>query len=344
MENKFTSGFFENILSNETGKPVKITELKIEGYYDDPGLHWSNPGVKKVTILTSTQTIELILKILHVKSKREILIYRFLSEQSNFPIPKVHYTEYDENRKNYILIIDFEDAIGEWPFKEPEIKLCGKLLAQIHSYFHNKIDLLPEFFSLESYYKSRFKFKDNSISFLEKLTKEEQEVIETIYPDIHVLRNTIESLDKGFFIIEPYTHWALIHGSFHPPEIVAKRGKKEKVPLGVDWESSRIGHPAEDIIGISGQLADWGKPHYYELLLNSYLEEIRKNKIDIDKTALEREIIVENIISKIKNLPFLWNQYLKNKDDINFSNWVNWFEKSIPKTTNSMLNDLLKIN
>jgi hypothetical protein len=344
MEHKFNSGFFEKILSNQTEKPIKINDVKIEVYYDDPGLHWSNPGVKKIIISTSSKTIELIVKILHERSKREILIYRFLSQHPHFPIPKLYYTEYNEDTNNYFLIIEFEESIGEWPFKEPEIVLCGKLAAQIHSYFYDKTNILPEFFIQESYYNSRFKFKDNSISYLERLSKGEMKVIENIYPDIHSLKNAIESLDIDFFIIEPYTHWVLIHGGFHPPEIVAKKGEKEKVPLGVDWEGSRLGHPAEDIVGITGQLADWGKPHYYDLLLNSYLEESRNHNIYIDKDDLEREILVENIISQIKILPFLWSQYLKNKNNVNFSNWIDWFERSIPKTTNSILNDLSKIN
>jgi len=341
MKNRFTNKFFEEIISKRTKKPIKIEDLKIEGYYDDPGLHWSNPGVKKVTISTTSRKIELVIKILHERTKREILIYNFFSKHPNFPIPKVYYTEYNENTNNYILITEFEDSMGEWPFKEPEIKLCGILLARIHSYFYNKIDTLPDIFFRNSYYKSRYTFKENTVSFLNELNENDLEIIKTIYPNVHKLRNAIESLNKSFFIIEPFTNWTLIHGAFHPPEIVLKKGKREKIPLGVDWEGSRVGHPAEDIIGISGQLPYWGKPHFYPLLINSYLEEMNNHNIEIDKLALEREIVVENIISNIKNLPFLWNQYLKNKDDINFSNWVNWFKESMPKTTNFFLNDIL---
>ncbi|MHA2398868.1 MAG: hypothetical protein ACXADU_08250 [Promethearchaeota archaeon] len=341
MRNRFTNRFFEEIVSKQTNTPTKIINLKIEGYYDEPGLHWSNPGVKKVTILTSSGKIELIIKILHERSKREILVYRFLSEYQNFPIPEVYYSEYDENTNTYILITEFGESIGTWPFKEPEIKLCGILLARIHSYFYGKVDILPDLFFRNSYYKLRYKFQGNTVSFLDTLKENDMNIIEGIYPNVHILKDAIETLDKSFFIIEPYTSWTLIHGSFHPPEIVSKKGEREKIPLGVDWEGSRVGHPAEDIIGISGQLADWGKPHFYPLLINSYLEEINNNNIEIDKLALEKEIIVENIISHIKNLPFLWNQYLKNKDDTNFSNWTNWFKESMPKTTDYFLNDIL---
>jgi len=341
MKNRFTKKFFEEIISKDTKNTRKIEELKIEAYYDDPGLHWSNPDLRKVTILTSSEKIELILKILHERSKREILIYRYLSKYPNFPIPKVYYTEYDDITNNYILITKFEESIGEWPFKEPEIKLCGILLARIHSYFYDKIKILPEIFFRNSYYKSRYKFKENAVSFMDSLKTDDLKLIENIISNVNILKNAIESLDRNFFITEPYTNWTLIHGAFHPPEIVSKKGEKEKIPLGVDWEESRVGHPAEDIVGISGQIAYWGKPHFYSLLINSYIEEMNNHNIKIDMQALEKEIIVENIISEIRRLPFLWDKFLKNKDDINFSNWVKGFKESMPKTTNFFLNEIL---
>ncbi len=113
MDNKFTKTFFENIISKQTNNPTEIKKLSIESYLDDPGFHWSNPGIKKVSITTTRGEIELIIKILHEKSKREILIYRFLSEFQGFPIPKVYYTEYNESVNLYVLITEFGDNIGE---------------------------------------------------------------------------------------------------------------------------------------------------------------------------------------------------------------------------------------
>lgn len=66
------------------------------------------------------------------------------------------------------------------------------------------------------------------------------------------------------------------------------------IPLGVDWEDSRVGHPAEDLVGITGQLADWGEPHFYRLLIDSYIEEMKEQGIEIEKKRLEKEIIFEN--------------------------------------------------
>ncbi|MFW9879278.1 MAG: hypothetical protein ACFFG0_39880 [Candidatus Thorarchaeota archaeon] len=90
MTNRFTKNFFEEVISKRTKKPIKIEGLKIESYYDDPGLHWSNPGVKKVSISTSGEEIELFIKVLQERSKREILVCKFLREFPNFPIPKVY--------------------------------------------------------------------------------------------------------------------------------------------------------------------------------------------------------------------------------------------------------------
>lgn len=343
MDEKFTKTFFEKIISKKTNKPIEIKELIIESYLDDPGFHWSNPGIKKVTITTPSSKIELIIKILHEKSKREILIYRFLSKFHNFPIPKVYYSEYNENTNLYVLITEFGDGIGEWPFKDPQIELCGILLARIHSYFWVKINTIPDFFNQNTFYSSRYKYKENTVSFFKKLKEKDIKKIEEIYPNHNNLKQSIESLDKEFFIVDPYTSWTLIHGAFHPPEIVSRKGESEKVPLGVDWENSRIGHPGEDLCGITGQIADWGKPYFYKLIIDSYLKEMNDHGVIIDREALEKEIIVENIIKEVRHLPWFWSQYLKNKNNKKYSDWVNWFEDSMPKTTNSFLNDILNL-
>lgn len=224
MHNKFIKAFFKEIISKRINKPIEIEDLSIESHYDEPGFHWSNPGIKKMTITTSSSEIELIIKILHEKSKREVLVYRFLSKFQKFPTPQVYYTEYDETSNFYILIIELGDHIGEWPFKEPQIELCGILLARIHSYFWDKINTIPDFFIQKSYYISRNMSKENTISFFNKLKDKDFKILEEIYPNLNKLKQSIESLDKEFFIIEPFTNWTLIHGAFYPPEIVLKRG------------------------------------------------------------------------------------------------------------------------
>ena len=68
------------------------------------------------------------------------------------------------------------------------------------------------------------------------------------------------------------------------------------------------------------------------------------HKITVDKEALKKEIIVENIIREIRYLPWLWGQFLKIKDDNSYATWVSWFKESMPKTTNSFLNDILNMD
>jgi hypothetical protein len=70
MEARFTTNFFEKLLTNQTEKSIKIKKLKIEDYYDEPGLHWSNPGLKKVKILTSKKKWNSLLKY-YMKDQKE---------------------------------------------------------------------------------------------------------------------------------------------------------------------------------------------------------------------------------------------------------------------------------
>ncbi|MFX1325848.1 MAG: aminoglycoside phosphotransferase family protein [Promethearchaeota archaeon] len=343
MDHKFNTTFFEEIISKQTKRPIKVKDLRIENYLDEPGLHWSNPGIRKVSITTNIGRIELIVKTLHERSKREILVYRFLSRHQGFPIPKIYYTECDEINNIFVLITEFGDIIGEWPFREPQIQLCALLLAKIHSFFWDKVDTLPDLFFRKSYYDNRYKFKENAVSFLNNLNSKEIEMIEEIYPNFNTLKRSIKSLDKSFFNNDPDAIWTLIHGAFHPPEIVSRMEKNKVLPLGVDWENSRVGYPAEDLVGIIGQLADWGEHHFHSLMVDTYMEEMKNQGITIEKKSLENDIIVENIITRIKGLPWLWNQYLINKDNPAFSRWTSWFKESMPKITNFFLNDLIKI-
>ncbi|MFW9784844.1 MAG: hypothetical protein ACFFFB_21370 [Candidatus Heimdallarchaeota archaeon] len=223
MNNKFNRTFFEDIISKQNKRDIKIKKVRIENYFDDPGFHWSNPGIRKVTLTSNIGRIELIIKILHDRSKREILIYRFLSNYQDFPIPKVYSTEWDEKNKYYVLIIEFGSTIGEWPFKEPQIKLCALVLAKIHSFFWDKLDILPNEFFRESYYENRYKYKENAVSFMKKLKNREFELIEGIYPNLTKLKRSIESLDSSLFTLDQNSIWTLIHGAFHPPEIISRR-------------------------------------------------------------------------------------------------------------------------
>ena len=70
---------------------------------------------------------------------------------------------------------------------------------------------------------------------------------------------------------------------------------------------------------------------------------MNNHRITIDKEALEKEIIIENIIREVRFLPWFWSQFLKNKDDNSYTGWVSWFKESMPKTTNSFLNDILNM-
>jgi len=51
--NKYDNEFFPKIINKTDKSNIKVSEIEIEGYNDEPGLHWSNPGIKKVIINTS---------------------------------------------------------------------------------------------------------------------------------------------------------------------------------------------------------------------------------------------------------------------------------------------------
>ena len=79
---------FAAILRRE-GIDAPIIALDIEGFRDDPGFHWSNPGLKLATITAGGLQHPFVVKRLGHRSRREVPIYCTLSAQSDFPMPRL---------------------------------------------------------------------------------------------------------------------------------------------------------------------------------------------------------------------------------------------------------------
>ena len=143
---KLRSAFSTILQKNGITDPIE--KLEILGIQDEPGLHWSNPGLKKVVVFVHDKYFPYVVKILGVHSKREILIYRFLSNQNDFAIPNLYYDVFKDDEKEYWMVI--EECIScEFSTSEAFWEQVGILLGRIHYPYWNKTDDLPEFFKIE---------------------------------------------------------------------------------------------------------------------------------------------------------------------------------------------------
>ena len=82
---------FSAILSRE-GITAPIESLGVEGLRDEPGFHWSNPGLKAVSVIAGYRHFSYVVKRLGEHAKREVLVYRELSSYEGFPIQCSHFS------------------------------------------------------------------------------------------------------------------------------------------------------------------------------------------------------------------------------------------------------------
>lgn len=321
----------------------KFDSLQISGLKDEPGYHWSNPGVKKIKVKIKDKMHEFVLKNLHDHSKKEALVYRFLNKIDDFPIPKLYHSKYDENEKHYWIITELcvVKEFGDFSFFWKEI---GQLLAKIHYPFWEKTDKLPECFKVN---KNTDQFIDSVNGFLQfyrSLSEDQIKKIDSLFDSkFSKFVKTIKqvSFDKLPKISE--TEKCLIHGSFHPPEIAWRKQNGEFVQIGVDWERSRIGIPEEDLQCVVGQLLSENKISETNDLVKVYLEEMTKYGINFNYDSFFASVKKHACFQVIRSeLPFLIGQYLRFEKDSKFHNWLAWAKEVIPGRLDFSRNEIIK--
>lgn len=334
MSQRLSKQMFADILSAHGPRP-EIERFRVEGFREIPGVHWSNPSLKKVVVCWEGKERHFVVKTLHEKSKREVLIYRFLSGLEHFPIPRLFHSVYDDEREAYWIVLECCEPNGESPFqKREEWERVGLLLARIHARYWNKTDRLPDLFTITHRKPPLRSVRKNMVSFLERLCANDRKVLESeIYPDLDRFVQAVGAVDDDYFSREVSAGCCLIHGAFHAPEIVTRRTPDGRVPLGVDWECARIGRPEEDLAlaGSMKILSNPGKEHF-ESALGAYISEMRNMGAEIDKSQLVQAVLPESLHKMMKNVPWTTGVYLARRNDETFSLWCDWFRRSMPKT------------
>jgi hypothetical protein len=328
-EEQIYAVFSSILLENWIKAPLE--KIDIEGVHDEPGFHWSNPGVKMVSALAGGKSYPFVLKTLGEHSKREILVYRFLSGQEGFPIPRLFHDVYDEDRKEYRMVI--ERCVGRSFFRPEDFWVqCGLLLTRIHSIFWNKVDILPDFFNAEIDTERLRKAVDRLSVFLSSLSTKEIGVLEDeLGISLSNLFSVLDGVVRESLLELPGTDRCLIHGAFHQPEIMWRETSGGYIPLGVDWERCRVGTPPEDLAFSVISLLAKGENTLFNTFLDTYLSESGKYGISLDRDEVSASVRYEALIQLIAaNIPFLLQTYLRVRNDKGFAEWCRWLKQDIP--------------
>lgn len=332
---------FDNILSSillDMGITTPVGKFEIDGLLDTPGHHWSNPGVKQISAYSGGNEYHFVLKTLAEHSKREIEVYKFLNTLEDFPVPRLYYSAYNEENDEYWMIIE---RCLERDFREPKAfwNECGILLARIHSVFWNNTEHLPIFFHPEQKTDRLAAAVGRLHEFLDSLSVSDVDILESeIDVSLNDLNSCLEDTDIERLTDLQTPDLCLIHGSFHSPEIMWRETHDGFTPLGVDWESSRIGSPAEDLCFAAQNLLPKEEGVLFELFMDSYFKELAENEIHTDRKSL-LTLIQQEALIKITDgvIPFLLQTYLKVRKDKSFEKWCEWLRGSLPNTTRYIL-------
>ena len=323
---------FSTILSGD-GITASIENLEIEGIMDEPGLHWSNPGVKQASVYAGGTCHQFVVKRLGEHSKREILVYRFLSAQKGFPIPRLYHDVYDDNTQEYWMVI--ERCVGRQFTNTGDFyEQCGLLLARIHAPFWDKTDTLPDFFQTRKETRRLPKAIDRLSAFIESLSKREIITLEAgLGTSIDELHSAVSKVNREYLPESLETTRCLIHGSFHPPEIMWREVPGEYTPVGVDWEGSRVGNPTEDLSFSVQNLLAKGEDTIFSDFIDTYLSELKEHGVNRDRDEISADTRHEAHVRMMsRQIPFVLQTYLRVHNDDSYAGWCRWFWQNHPDT------------
>lgn len=330
--------FASILLKNGITDP--IDKIEIQGIEDEPGLHWSNPGLKKILLSVQDRSFSYVVKTLGEHSKREILVYRFLANKHNFPMPDLYHDVLKEDEKEYWIVIE-ECLSREFSASEAFWEQVGILLGSIHCQFWNRTDDLPEFFSITPKVAEMAQAFRIFSDFLESLNPEEKELLERdVMFSSDDMKKVLEGVDYNSILERTDTAKCLVHGAFHHPEIMWIKRENKYRPVGVDWEQARIGVPGEDL-RIGADLLAEEDLRSFDTLFDTYLEIMNANRIEISRDELVTAARRKKLIHRMGNeIPWLLRQYLIVCEDIQFANWCQWVRNNMPNKLEFMKSEI----
>lgn len=329
QDNAALTKVFSSILSQE-GITAPIQRIDVKGLRDEPGFHWSNPGLKSVSVIAGDRDFSFVVKRLGKHAKREVLVYRFLCSYEGFPIPRLFHDVYDDDKGEYWIVVE-QCAGRSFDREEPFWEQCGLLLARIHAAFWDKTGALPDLFRIERPPDRAWTAVKKFLSFLDSLPAEEAVALEhAAGPILSDLRDTLEGVNRERLPVAAPPANCLIHKAFHPPEIMWRQMDEGYMPVAVDWEVARIGAPQEDF-ATAGQLLAQGDEGLVRVLVDSYLDELKRHGICVSGDQFLVAVRGDAILGQLEITPWLISQYLRQYDDESFAKWCEWAIGRIPQ-------------
>jgi len=311
------------------GVTDSIEECVVEGLRDEPGFHWSNPGVCSVAFQAGGKQYRCVMKRLGQHSKREVPIYRFLSAFTEFPMPKLYYAMFDDVSEDYWFLIEqcvaYPSATQASVFWEQ----VGRLLGHIHGRFWGRADSLPRVFHLRRPRETPRCLLDALLTDVKSLDGRSAEIVrQEIGLSSQVTFSASARADGEFSVVKSSSVKCLVHGAFHAPEIMWRLVSGKYDPVAVDWEKSRVGWP-EDDLAVCGSLLAEGREELASILMQTYFTSLSSYEVCPDCNVILEASREAGLALKLKTSRWILRQYLKMREEESYGEWLRWAREEL---------------
>ena len=321
---------FAAILTQQ-GITAPIDGIEVQGLHDEPGFHWSNPGLKAVTVTAGGHDHPFVVKRLRERSKREVLVYRFLSGYPDFPAPRLYHHVYDDAEREYWVVIErcVPRPLGS---QEAFCEQCGLVLARLHAAFWDRTDALPDFFHQQRTTARSWAAVLKLSGYPGSLSqKDRAALVEIAGAIVGDLEAALGGIDRAWLESTPPAARCLIHKAFHPPEIAWREVSDGYEPVAVDWETATVGAPQEDF-RVAGTLIAEGKEPLVQALMDAYHAELGAHAIALPRETFDADALRYALVDQMEMMPWLLSQYLRRRGDESYAGWCAWAAQAIPHT------------
>ena len=158
---------------------------------------------------------------------------------------------------------------------------------------------------------------------------------------IDYLHSTLQGVPRERLPESPGNARCLIHGSFHPPEIMWREASGEYIPVGVDWEGSRVGIPTADLAFSVPNLLAKGEDVLFDDFIDTYRSELKEHGVNFERDGISASTRHEAYIRQMSSsIPLVLRTFLRIHDDESYAGWCRWFRQNMPEEMRFMQNEI----
>ena len=322
---ELSAAFVGEVLSRKGKRPVRVRRMHVTDYADSPYNVRRATGLRKVDVETAGGSVRLMVKALPQPRDREALVWRFLQEAGDLPIPEVYHIESNPRQGVYGVILEYVGPLSETEvWHEDQCRRVGTALGRVHAAYWGRTDELPETFPAPQT-PPEATVEPAVRRFLDRMSPRRHAILHEAVPDVFGFLARLLRMPPEFFEERAELPRTLIHGALDRSEVLFRPHGRGPEPVLIDWERARVGRGTEDLASLLNSLTVSERAAGRESLEAAYLDWLRSADIGIQARPLHDEIDRQRVLQAARRLPQLCRLYVDRRDEAAYSQWRQWF-------------------